>query len=69
MNEPLQLNGTDHQAHDRVAELRTTAREVRETGAATHDGSRERGGLIARTRGSVGRRLISLGATVAGHGA
>jgi hypothetical protein len=69
MYEPLQLNGTDHLAHDRVAELRTTAREVHEPGGMPAAETRDRAGLIARTRGTVGRRLISLGTTVAGHGA
>ncbi len=69
MYEPLHLNGTDHLALDRVNELRSTARELREPAAASADGARARAGLIARTRGTVGRRLISLGTTVAGHSA
>jgi hypothetical protein len=65
MNEPLHLAGVDHFAHDRIAELRATAAEVR---GPRRDGD-ERAGLLTRTRGTVGRRLISLGSAVAGHGA
>jgi hypothetical protein len=63
MYEPLQLSGTDLLAHDRIAELRATAHEV-------HVARRplaERAGVVTRTRGVLGRRLLSLGATVAGH--
>ena len=63
MNEPLQMSGTDFIARDRVAELLSTAHEV-------HPGRRAtvaHGGFMTRTRSLLGRRLISLGSTVAGH--
>ena len=63
MNEPLQLSGTDHIAYDRVAELRTLAHEVH----VPRRVAMEHGGIVTRTRGVLGRRLISLGSTVAGH--
>jgi hypothetical protein len=63
MNEPLQLSGTDHIAHDRVAELRSTAHELH----VVRRPSTGQAGLVTRTRGVLGRRLISLGSTVAGH--
>lgn len=63
MNEPLHLAGVDGVARDRIAELRTTAAEVR--GASGH--AAERIGLVSRTRGTLGRRLISLGTAVSGN--
>ncbi len=64
MHEPLHLAGVDQLVPDRITELRATACEVR----PAHRDLAERVGLLARTRGSLGRRLISLGTTVAGHG-
>lgn len=65
MHEPLHLAGVDHLVPERIHDLRMTACETRglRRDPAQHDG------LLTRTRGSVGRRLISLGTTVAGHGA
>lgn len=65
MHEPLHLAGVDHLVPDRIHDLRAAACETRgiRRDPANHDG------LLTRTRGSVGRRLISLGTTVAGHGA
>ena len=65
MNEPLHLAGVDGFAHDRIAELQATAMETR---AARRVGVIQ-AGLLARTRSTLGRRLISLGSTVAGHNA
>jgi hypothetical protein len=63
MNEPLHLAGVDGFAHDRIASLHATATETR---AARRPGV-DHTGLVARTRTMLGRRLISLGSTVAGH--
>jgi hypothetical protein len=64
MHEPLHLAGVDQLVPDRIHDLRATACETK---GVRRDPAH--GGLITRTRGSVGRRLISLGTTVAGHGA
>jgi len=63
MYEPLHLAGVDHFAHDRIAELHATAMETR----APRRTAVDHAGLLARTRTTLGRRLISLGTTVAGH--
>jgi hypothetical protein len=63
MNEPLHLAGVDGFAHDRIADLHATAVETR---APRRIGAGH-AGLLTRTRTSLGRRLISLGSTVAGH--
>ena len=63
MPDSLQLSSVDHLAHDRIQDLYTTASETR---PALRRSSTERPGLLSRTRGSVGRRLISLGSAVAG---
>ena len=64
MHEPLHLAGVDQLVPERITELRTTACEVRGPRRDGHD----RMGLLGRTRGTLGRRLISLGTSVAGHG-
>jgi hypothetical protein len=61
----IHQNDIDHLVHDRIGELYATARQV-------HEGRRDdsdRTGLVVRTRSSLGRRLVSLGHTVAGQGA
>ncbi len=63
MYEPLHLSGVDHLAHDRIAELHSVATEVR----APRRASANEPGLVTRTRHTLGRRLISIGTTVAGH--
>jgi len=63
MNEPLHLNGVDGLAHERITELHATAMETRTPRRA----SVMQAGLVTRTRSTLGRRLISLGSTVAGH--
>lgn len=65
MHEPLHLAGVDHLVPDRIHELRHTACETK----GVRRDATDHPGLVARTRGSVGRRLISIGTTVAGHGA
>jgi hypothetical protein len=56
-------NDVEHLVHDRIDDLYTTARELRETrrDAYVH------AGLVLRTRWSIGRRLVSLGNTVSGQ--
>jgi len=63
MPDSLQLSAVDHLAHDRIHDLYSTAIETR-TGARRI--TPDRPGLVTRTRGTLGRRLISLGSTVAG---
>jgi hypothetical protein len=63
MYEPFHLSGVDYLTHDRITELRTTAAEVR---GARHDAGQPMG-VLTRSRLILGRRLISLGTTVAGH--
>ncbi len=65
MNEPLHLAGVDGFAQDRIAELHATAAETR----APRRTSVIQAGLLTRTRSTLGRRLISLGSTVAGNNA
>jgi hypothetical protein len=65
MHEPLHLAGVDHLVPDRIHDLRATACETK---SRRESEPSDRAGLITRTRGSVGRRLISLGTTVAGPG-
>ena len=65
MHATLHQNDVDHLVHDRIGDLYTTARE-------THIGRRdphERTGLVTRTRSTIGRRLVSIGHSVAGQGA
>ncbi len=63
MNEPLHLAGVDGFARDRIADLHAIAEETR---APRRIGGNP-AGLITRTRATLGRRLVSLGGTVAGH--
>jgi hypothetical protein len=65
MHEPLHLAGVDHLVPERIHDLRLVACETR----GIRRDAADRTGLLTRTRGLVGRRLISLGTTVAGHGA
>jgi hypothetical protein len=60
--EPIHLNN-DYLVHDRIHDLRETACELR--AARRTDGDRT--GLLARTRWTVGRRLISIGSAVSGQ--
>jgi hypothetical protein len=63
MPDSLQLSAVDYLAHDRIHELYAAASETR---SPLRRSSAERAGLIARTRGTLGRRLITLGSAVAG---
>lgn len=63
MYEPIRLNNADYLVHDRIHDLRETACELRAVRRAGGD----RTGLIARTRWTVGRRLISIGGAVSGQ--
>jgi hypothetical protein len=63
MPDSLQLSAVDYLAHDRINDLYAAATETR---SPLRRSSAERAGLIARTRGTLGRRLITLGSAVAG---
>lgn len=66
MFEPFRLSDTDHLVHDRIHELHEISAGLR----ATPHAPRAHGGfanVVVRTRAMVGRRLISLGSTVAGQ--
>jgi hypothetical protein len=63
MPDSLQLSAVDHLAHDRIHDLYAIATETR---PALRRSSAERPGLLTRTRSTLGRRLIDLGAAVAG---
>jgi hypothetical protein len=63
MPDSLQLSSVDYLAHERISDLYAAASETR---SPLRRSSAERPGLLSRTRGSVGRRLISLGSAVAG---
>jgi hypothetical protein len=63
MYEPFHLSDTGQLVHDRIHDLYATAGELR----AARRSSCGQTGLMARTRLSVGRRLISIGSTVAGQ--
>ena len=62
MYEPLHLSGVDHMADDRIHDLYVTASELRVARRPTEGGV----GMVARTRSSVGRRLITIGIAVSG---
>lgn len=64
MMEPTLFAAIDHQVHDRVAELHATVTEIR---PPRPDRAPAGIGLMARTRGTVGRFLVSLGSQVAGQ--
>jgi hypothetical protein len=63
MPQSLQLSAVDYIAHDRILDLYAARSETR---SPLRRSSAERPGLFTRTRGSVGRTLISLGSAVAG---
>lgn len=64
MLEPTLFAALDHQVHDRIIELHATVAEVRPP-------RRERrhadAGLVTRTRGTVGRFLVSVGTSLSGQ--
>lgn len=63
MPDSLQLSAVDHLAHERIHDLHATALETRSGGRRI---AADRPGLVTRTRWTLGRRLISLGSSVAG---
>lgn len=66
MFQPFRLSDTDHLVHDRIHELHEVAAGLR----ATQHASRADGGfanVVVRARAFIGRRLMSLGSTVAGQ--
>jgi hypothetical protein len=65
MIEQTQLNSTSFLAHDRVGELHHTAHEIH--GLPKPHGVHGQAGRVHRIRATLGRRLISLGSTMAGH--
>ena len=64
MPDSLQLSAVEYLAHDRINDLYAARTETR---TPLRRSSAERPGLLARTRGTVGRRLIDLGSAVAGQ--
>src|SRR5262245_36428746 len=74
MPDSLQLSAVDHLAHDRIHDLYATATETRGDAHRGDDlapgdagDSAGKPGLMARTRGTLGRGLISIGSAVAGQ--
>ena len=63
MQQTLHQNDIHGLVQDRIGDLYTTARELRE---ARRDECAPDTGLVTRARWSVGRRLVSIGQTVAG---
>ena len=63
MHQTLHQNDIHDLVQDRIGDLYTTARELRE---ARRDPCAAETGLVTRARWTVGRRLVSLGQTVAG---
>ncbi|MEO5964569.1 MAG: hypothetical protein ABIR11_03820 [Candidatus Limnocylindrales bacterium] len=63
MYDTLRQNDIDHLVQDRIGDLYATARELR----PAHRDIDIHTGLVTRTRWSIGRRLVSLGNTVAGQ--
>ena len=63
MHQTLHQNDIHDLVQDRIGDLYSTARELRE---GRRTGSERDSGLVSRTRSSIGRRLVSIGQTVAG---
>ena len=63
MNHTLHQNQFHDLVQDRIGDLYATARELRE---ARHHAPAAHPGLVTRTRWTIGRRLVSIGQTVAG---
>ena len=63
MSQTLHQNDIHDLVQHRIGDLYTTASELRETRRHAPEGD---AGLVARTRWTIGRRLVSIGQTVAG---
>jgi hypothetical protein len=63
MHQTLHQNDIHDLVQDRIGDLYTTARELRD---ARRDECEAESSLVTRARWSVGRRIVSLGQTVAG---
>ena len=63
MSQTLHQNDIHDLVQDRIGDLYTTASELRE---ARRHGPETDAGLLTRTRWTIGRRLVSIGQTVAG---
>ena len=63
MSQTLHQNDIHDLVQDRIGDLYATARELRE---ARHHAPEADPGLVTRTRWTIGRRLVSIGQTVAG---
>jgi hypothetical protein len=64
MLEPTLFAGRDAIVNDRIADLRAIAVEIRPPGRHT---AVDNPGVVQRTRGTLGRLLVSLGTSVAGQ--
>jgi hypothetical protein len=64
VHQTLHQNDVDHLVHDRIGSLYAVASETR--GRQDDHGTRGDAGLVARTRVSLGRHLVSLGESVSG---
>jgi hypothetical protein len=63
MAQTLHQNDIEHLVHDRIGDLYSTARELRD---GRPDPS-ARSGILTRTRWTIGRRLVAIGHTVSGQ--
>ena len=63
MHPTIHQNDVDYLVQDRIGDLYSTAREVH---VARRDPAM-RSGLVTRTRGTIGRRLVSIGHSVSGQ--
>ena len=63
MQQTLHQNDIHDLVQDRIGDLYATARELRE---ARRDACGPESGIVNRARWSLGRRLVSIGQTVAG---
>ena len=63
MSQTLHQNDIHDLVQDRIGDLYSTASELRETRRHAPESD---AGLVTRTRWTIGRRLVSIGQTVAG---
>jgi hypothetical protein len=63
MSQTLHQNQFKDLVQDRIGDLYATASELRDTRRRTPESD---AGLVTRTRWTIGRRLVSIGQTVAG---